>query len=123
MHTKQQSRIAEVESRRWEGNIALLRRAYAKVDGDRLKTISIFHLHEVIALCRERKWAESELYHVQSPEFAVPLIMHVVRFFEQALKSGDLPKEGFILPDEIVYHQVCWPPRLRSIARCTPEPS
>ena len=41
----------------------------------------------------------------QAPENAVPLLLHVRKFFEYAvLESSDQPKEGLVLPRNIVYH-------------------
>ena len=94
-----------LHSRRWEGaNLALLRRQYAKLPAERLEGLLALRVDELRDHCRQLGWTESKVASL-TPDYAMPLIMYTKRFFEQSLRSIDLPKEGIVLPSDIVYHQ------------------
>lgn len=95
-----------MHTRRWRGDLPVLRRAYGKLtDEDAKKTLLRVGLPELAQFCKESGWSDSELT-LLDPQHSLPLVIHVGRFFEQSIRSIDLPKDGLMLPAEIVYHQV-----------------
>ena len=89
------SRRAPVPTRRWECNLQLLRRSFAK--NPEAAAITLEELHAALM----KREADADL----RPEFA-PLLVHVLKFFDQTVRSNDLleAKEGLVLPTELVYY-------------------
>ena len=97
------STIAAHHSRRWEANFAAIRRAHAKLDPEKAAACLQVEPEELAAVAQKNGLTEALDVRVQSDSRA--LIAQLRRFFEQAvLESSDQPKEGLVLPREIVYH-------------------
>ena len=97
------------QSRRWDGhNLALLRRKWAALPESSQPTFLRVGLEELAAFAATHdSWQDPSDMRMLLPEYALPLLDLVHAFFESALRSVDIPKEGLILPREIIYYQVC----------------
>lgn len=93
-----------LHSRKWEPNLALLRRSFAKLSDTAQSDFLRADLPELIAFALQAGWQDSDM-RLLRPEYVMPLLDAVQSFFEQSLRSIDMPKEGLVLPRELVYHQ------------------